>query len=136
MRNFSPFSFQFWRSCFFSGGGLVFAALCISISGKLFEERSSASVVSGQTNSMMMLRAALIAFAILIVFKTFRKVVKPSTLAFRAVIVYALIALISVIWSYVPIATLGKSVELVVGCLVIWAALSTTNADQKLIAIL
>jgi len=83
-----------------------------------------------------MLRAALIAFAILIVFKTFRKVVKPSTLAFRAVIVYALIALISVIWSYVPIATLGKSVELVVGCLVIWAALSTTNADQKLIAIL
>ncbi len=135
MINFSPFSFTFWRSIFLSGGGLVFAALFISISGKLFEDRSSASVVSGQTNSMMMLRAALIVLALLIVFKYFRKVAIPRSLAFKAVLIYALIALISVTWSYVPIATIGKSVELIVGCLVIWVALSCKNADKKLVAI-
>jgi len=131
---FHPLSFLSWISILKETGILGFAFIFASISNKFFDIRDSASVISGQLSNAMLFRGFSIATVILIIFPYLKTIRLPNKIGLKSILLYVIFCLLSIFWSYTPIATAGKSIELLIGLSTIFAASSCNNNCKRLTA--
>ena len=132
---FKPFNLRSWRLLFKNSGPLGYASILIIFSGKVFDTRSSGDVVSGSLSGSMTYRALLITGAILFLLPYFKFLRIPKGFGIRMGLLYVVVSVVSVSWSFVPIATLGKSLELLIGALLVTVALNSRYNLQRILSI-
>lgn len=131
--NFKPFSLNSWVSLINTAGPLSFAFLLVLISGKLFEDKSSHQVISGSLSGIMGIRAILLAIALLIIAKYSKFLLRATNnLTLNLFGIYVIIGFLSIFWSLVPVATAGKSIELLMAFLIVYILSQQNNRNEKL----
>nr|NJM03240.1 O-antigen ligase family protein [Desulfobacula sp.] len=131
---FHPLSFLSWISILKETGILGFAFIFASISNKFFDIRDSASVISGKLSTAMLFRGFSIAIAILLIFPYLKVIRLPNKIGLKTIFLYVIFSLLSIFWSYTPIATAGKSIEVLIGMVTILAASSCNNNRKRLMS--
>lgn len=131
---FRPLSFASWCVLFKQTGLLGVAIILASLSSKFFDLRDHETVLSGAFSGAMAFRAICIGGALFILLGYLGRFRIFNTYSFKLLLLYSLIGVFSTTWSFTPIASFGKSIELLIGLLVIVAAASQENGKEKLLS--
>jgi len=130
--HFSPLSLASWHSLLRKSGLLGVACILTAVSGKFFDLRTSSTVVSGAISGSMPFRAACLGVALFIIIGSLGRLRVPNHKGTISFIIYIAISLLSFSWSFVPLASIGKSVELFTGLAVLLVAYSKPNGNEVL----
>lgn len=111
---------------------LEWAWLLSCLSGLTFAQRTAAATLSGTIDDTNFQRFALVLIALAIVALQLKRVPRFRLNPVSVFLVYVIIGVCSSVWSAGPVATLGKSMELLAAVLVVWITMARADAEVRL----
>ncbi|HEB71006.1 MAG TPA: hypothetical protein ENI77_00110, partial [Nitrospirae bacterium] len=135
---FAPFSVTAWLSAFRQGGGLSFSLFFLLI-GTLSVERGGWTAADRLSVGMGLAqgtRGVFLALAILFALSAIKQFRWSNLSIGRWLLAYTVFCLLSTLWSYNHLMTLGKSTELFVAAWIFMAAASSKRPLGRLNALL
>jgi O-antigen ligase len=111
---------------------LEWAWLILGLSSVSFVVRSSTQVLSGALDVTNLQRFGLVLIALTIIAPHLKQVPRFRLNPISLYLVYILFGVCSTLWSAGPLATFGKSIEMLAGVLVVWITMARVDAEARL----
>lgn len=97
-----------------------------------FKARTATESLSAQMDSAHLIRLAFDGIALVIVMLHFKRVPRVAFDPINIFLGYAILGVVSTLWSASPVATLGKSGEIFIAAVIIWKTLSFPDSVDRL----
>jgi O-antigen ligase len=111
---------------------LEWAWLILFFSGLTFTYRTAAQALSGTIDDTNFRRFTFVVIALTIVVLHLKRVPRFRLNPISVFLVYTIIGVFSSLWSEGPIATLGKSMEMLAAVSVVWITMVMADAEARL----
>lgn len=111
---------------------LEWAWLLLCLSSLSFAQRTAEQALSGAIDDTNFQRFGLVLAALTIVALHLKRVPRFRLNPISVFLVYIILGVCSSLWSAGPVATLGKSVEMLAAVLVVWITMARADAEARL----